>query len=303
MATRTYLYGYPVNGNETRVTLDELNKKWTWINFHPEMQRRIVAMMNASQDAGFDAGVGQAARSTVTQEQAFYSRHNQVSSGGCCTYKGKRYQIKSGVAHAAAPGSSVHEDELYEGYALAIDMRGWESHWMDRNCARFGLKNFGGAYGPNVNGEEWHMQPIEFGNSRSTIVAQIRAGGRLMKFPLPGEAPEPDPAPIPPVTTDPLPPPIIQEEDSMVVVVIKDVRPPYAVWKSNGVVKSWVNDGNVTAELDKRIAECANGTKPSPWDGIIYKEFKHSDNTVIASYGPITGPKPGPPFDDYGRLL
>ena len=301
MATRTYLYGYPVNGEEKRVTLDELNKKWTWVNFHPEMQRRIVRMMDDCQDAGHDAGVGQAARSTIAQEQAFYARHTRVSSGGCCIYKGYRYKLKPGMAHAAKPGSSAHEDELYEGYALAIDMRGWESHWMDQNCSRYGLKNFGGAYGPTVNGEEWHFQPVEFGNSRSTILVQISQGIRLQKWPLPGDYIPPEPAPKPPPTTD-NPPPIIQEEDAMIVLVIKDVRAPYAVWKSNGVVKSWVRDGDASLEIEKRIAESANGTKPSPWDGFTYKEFKHSGNDVIATYGPIMGPKPDG-FDDYGRLL
>lgn len=302
MAERTYLYAYGINGVETRLTEAQLQQKWTWANFHPEMQRRCIAMFNDAQDRGHDVGVGQAARSYATQEAAFLQRHYVVATGGCCYYKGRRYQKKASVAHAAAPGSSVHEDELYEGYALAIDVRGWENHWFDINCSKYGLKNFGGAVGPNVNGEEWHFQPIEFANSRSAIVTQIKNGVRLIRFPLPGDVVIPEPEPIPPVIPDQPPAPIVEVEDEMRVLVIKDQRAPYAVYKSNGVVKTWVKHGDAALELEKRLVECANGTKPSPWDGFIYKEFRHAGDDVIAGYGPIIGPHPGAPFDEYGRM-
>ena len=86
------------------------------------------------------------------------------------------------------------------------------------------------------------------------------------------------------------------------VIVIRDVRDPFAQWKSDGVVKSWIQ-GDFAAQIDLRLAESAGGTRPSPVDGLTYVEVRHGDNDVIASYGPIIGPHPGAPFDEYGRIL
>lgn len=194
--TRTYQYGY----GDLRLTEAELDKRWSWNQVHPEVRRRAMALMNASHDAGGDLGIGEGARNAAAQEAEFYRRHREVSSGGCCTYKGKRYQLRSGMAHLAPPGSSNHEDDIYEGYALAIDFVGWEDHWFDRNCERFGIKNFGGAVGDNVNGEEWHGQPLEFPNSRSAVNKAIAAGARLTVWALPGTQPQPvppQPQPLP----------------------------------------------------------------------------------------------------------
>ena len=141
MAERTYPFGYGTQ----RCTWPQLNTKWTWTHLHPEMRRRVLRMMDHAQDAGYDVGIGEGARSTTTQRTTFLARHNVVSSGGCCHFEGKRYQLKKGLAHAAPPGSSVHEDGLLDGFALAVDMVGWENHWFDKNCTRYGLKNFGGV--------------------------------------------------------------------------------------------------------------------------------------------------------------
>lgn len=296
MSERTYLFGY----QEQRLTLSQLDTKWTWSHLHPEIRRRLVAMMNACQDAGYDCGIGEGARSTADQLTTFLSRHTRVTSGGCCTYNGGRYALRPGKAPIAPLGSSVHEDQLYEGYALAADLRGWENHWFDVNCMRFGLKNFGGAVGPNVNNEEWHFQPLEFANSRSAIVNEIRSGKRLRVFPLPGDL-LPPPV-IKPDPVGPQPPQPVLEEDTMVVVIIKDTRTG-AVWTSNGSTKAWVQDGQVVPIMDYRVAECANGTRPSGGDSIIYREVKTDSDLLIASYGPVVGPHPGHPYDAWGRLI
>lgn len=88
----------------------------------------------------------------------------------------------------------------------------------------------------------------------------------------------------------------------MVVLVITDVRPPHARWKSDGVIKTWIT-GDMAPQIDARLAESANGTKPSPVDGFTYRELRHGDNDVIASYGPIVGQHPGAPFDGHGRIV
>jgi hypothetical protein len=73
-----------------------------------------------------------------------------------------------------------------EGWAAALDNVGWEDHWFDKNCERFGLKNFGGQYGPNVNNEEWHAQLVEYGNSKRGLQADRRNGKRHAQWKLCG---------------------------------------------------------------------------------------------------------------------
>ena len=67
---------------------------------------------------------------------------------------------------------------------------------------------------------------------------------------------------------------------------IFDDRPPHAQWRSDGTVKSWINDGGESTIISARANQIVHTT----------------DNQVIASYGPVVGPHPGPPFDQYGRI-
>lgn len=101
------------------------------------------------------------------------------------------------------------------------------------------------------------------------------------------------PAPIPPPT-------IPGDEDMTVKLVLTDVRNA-AVYLCDANTKTWVDNGHTAAELAKRITESQGGTVPSPWDGFTYREFIHAGNEVIASYGPIVGPRPSG-VDEYGRL-
>ena len=212
--TRTYQWSY----GDVRLTAEQLKEGWSWANVHPEMQRRALALADASQDAGRDLGFGEGARNPVQQLAEFYRRHDLVATGGCCTYSGKRYKLKAGMSPISPPGYSNHDDEIYEGCALAIDFVGWEDHWFDANCERFGIKNFGGAIGPGVNGEEWHGQPIELPNSRRDVTAYFANGGKLKAWPLPG-----DTVIIPPVVSPTLPVPQptdpIQEYQDMLYII------------------------------------------------------------------------------------
>ena len=100
-----------------------------------------------------------------------------------------------------------------------------------------------------------------------------------------------------PTPTPPTPP---SEADTMtVVLIIDDAREPFARWRCAGNTKTWVDDGNASAQLTARLEECAGG-QPSPVDGFLYRHLVHGDNDVIASYGPIVGPIPLG-FDQYGR--
>jgi hypothetical protein len=195
--TRTYRYGY--NAYETRLTEEQLLTRWGWRMVHPELRRRSLRMMQHAQDAGTDLGIGSGARNPEDQLREALRRHDEVPCDGSVRidrrYNGKCYRLKPGMAPYAFPGSSNHETGILEGFALAIDYIGWENHWFDRNCERFGIKNFGGAVGLNVNGEEWHGQPLEFSNSRSAINREVANGRRLIAIPLPGDPTIPKPQP------------------------------------------------------------------------------------------------------------
>jgi hypothetical protein len=188
----TYRWGY----DGKRLTLAEMETRWSWNNVHPELRRRAVALMDAAQAAGHDLGIGEGARNAKAQLAEFLRRHNEVATGGCCKWDDKRYALKPGMAPMAPPGSSNHEDGVYEGDAIAIDFVGWEDHWFDAHCEEFGIKNFGGAIGPDVNGEEWHGQFSEFPNSRSAVNAAIAAGKTVTVWPIPGTPPPPQELPM-----------------------------------------------------------------------------------------------------------
>lgn len=168
---------YPVGYNGRRMTLAEL-KTWDRFRFvDPEMQRRLIALMDAGRAAGHDLGIGGGFRYRNEQEALFKQRHVRAVSG-CCFYGGTFWKKKDGVAHAAPPGRSFHEATTPAGSCLAVDMVGWQDGWMGRNLARFGLREFS-----TVNREPWHVQPVEVPNSRS----QYRPVQHALKpFPLPG---------------------------------------------------------------------------------------------------------------------
>lgn len=180
--TRTYLYGY----NGDRRTLAEMEQRDGWARIHPEMRRRLVAMFDASQDAGREVGFGEGWRSSLQQQQVFLERHTQVPSGGCCGWDGKRWQLRSGMAHAAPPGRSYHEETDAFGYAYAADLVG-DLTWAGGNNRDFGLLDFS-----DVNSESWHHQPVELPTSRSDYTGQ-----QLSVWPLPTPPAPPDPPPVP----------------------------------------------------------------------------------------------------------
>jgi hypothetical protein len=86
--------------------------------------------------------------------------------------------------------------------------------------------------------------------------------------------------------TDPWsPPPPPAPKENKMRFLIKDTRPPQAVWRSDGVIKTWVHNGHVAAELER---------DPSTVEVVT------DDNVVIASFGPVVGPHPGAPYDAWG---
>lgn len=161
--------------------------------FHPEFERRLRAALTA---AGGLVGIGGGWRSSDLQRSTFLARHTQVASGGCCTFDGKRYALKAGMAHAAPPGSSFHETQVFadgRSGVAAVDIVGHQesgpyshtaaNNWMRDNGPLFGLMT---AHDWSVK-EPWHVQMIELPRSVSTWKAEGRPNPT--RWELPGDQP------------------------------------------------------------------------------------------------------------------
>jgi hypothetical protein len=263
--TRTYRYGYGAD----RWSAADLDTKWGWANLHPEFRRRLLALFNASLDAGQDVGCGGGARNAQAQEAEFYRRHQQApTANGSRMYKGIRWYLKDGMAPYAPPGSSNHETGVYEGFALAVDVVGWETGWVENNCARFGLKSF-----KNVNKEPWHLQPAEFPNSRSDVNAHIAAGGRLTVPTPPVAPPQPTPTAPTPVTKPAL------KEIEMIVLDHKPNTPEWTALIWTGAELSHVFNGHADAVL-RRAGVGRQSIADHELDGIIVSSTTKTDCPV-----------------------
>jgi hypothetical protein len=173
--TVTYRTGYAA----TRRTLTEL---YAWPEFagvHPEMQKRLVGWLDSCRAHGIDTGIGEGIRTVAEQEALFYNRHIKVVSGGCCSYKGARYALRSGMAHAAPPGRSYHEPVL-NGKCLAVDTVGHNTV-TETLLAAYGLRSFNNLTG--AAREAWHVQPLEVPTSRTSYNPAIHV---LRNWPMPG---------------------------------------------------------------------------------------------------------------------
>ena len=169
----TYLFGY--SGN--RYTVEQLETFDTWNKVHPEVRRRVLAMVDGAAKAGYDLGIGSGWRSDKTQLALFLSRYYVVSCevGYDVRYDGKCWRKKAGVAPAAPPGRSYHESSDPMGYALAVDMLNVQPaiDWANAMDGFYWLKDF-----EAVNGEQWHYQPIEIPNSRRLYDGNVHTLGR-----------------------------------------------------------------------------------------------------------------------------
>jgi hypothetical protein len=148
-----------------RLTAEQLERQPKWNRLHPEFRRRLMAMFIAAKAAGVDLGIGSGWRSSERQRQVFLSRY-VPSPTGTINWDGKKWAKKKGVAAAAPPGLSYHEETDKDGFAFAADIVG-DIKWMNANCERFGLIHFA-----NVNREPWHVQPAELPRSRAQYRGQ-----------------------------------------------------------------------------------------------------------------------------------
>jgi peptidoglycan hydrolase-like protein with peptidoglycan-binding domain len=176
---------YAVGYSGAAYTLAQLQRWRHFERLDDEFARRILALMDASIAAGTPVGIGSSIRTTEGQTRLFLSRHHPVASGGCCTWDGRRWALNKGVAHAAPPGRSYHEDSvLPSGKCLAADLIG-SMRFVGANAQRFGLREFS-----KVNNEPWHVQPWEIPSARRSF--RLAAHYPLKVWPLPQwQAPRP----------------------------------------------------------------------------------------------------------------
>ena len=185
----TYVVGYN-GGVKTR---DELMYWPQWVNLDPEMQLRVLAILDDSLAAGTPLGIGEIFRTFQTQESGFLVRHHVVppSSPHCCTYQGKCYQLNANTAHMAPPNLSYHEKTTLAGKALAVDFTGNLS-FLTKFHQNYGLIEFS-----KVGNEPWHGQPEELPKARSRYIPATM--DPLKPFTLPGHPGGPTPPPPAPI--------------------------------------------------------------------------------------------------------
>lgn len=268
--TRTYIYGY----NNERKTLAEMETRSGWNHVHPEMRQRLIAMFEASQDAGHEVGFGEGWRSSAAQQQVFLERHTQVASGGCCGWDGKRWQLKSGLAHAAPPGRSYHEETDGYGNCFAADLVG-DLRWMNANCHTFGLIHFA-----NVNSEPWHTQPYELPTSR-----RLYTGQNLETFKLPGWT---TPPPVEP-EVPPTPFPGGNNMDHLIEFVSCPTSTNPAIYlRWQGGYKTWMPNPAAFNKAKDMAKAAGKSAKTVNYDADSFRAL-----------GPIFGPRPAR-VDDWG---
>jgi len=101
-------------------------------------------------------------------------------------------------------------------------------------------------------------------------------------------------APVP----EPQPPPG-DHDMATSVLILEDANPPGAMYRCGPESKTWIADGGASGQVWLRINESSNGTRMAV-DGFIYHYMKNGNLDVVASYGPIIGPRPEG-HDEYGR--
>jgi hypothetical protein len=202
----TYLTGY--NGT-TRNRADFL----IWLKgqrIEPELERRVIAIIDASIVAGRPLGVGSARRGKIAADNLFRSRYHIVPVWvpGAVKFEGSWWKLNAGAAPAMPSDRTYHvcmtpqswADPDADGlYCLAIDFIG-DLAFLAEQQSRYGLNEF-----TDENGERWHGQGREYPSARSRYVYGTAAYDPLPRIVLPGELGVPAPAPAPLKVFAPLP--------------------------------------------------------------------------------------------------
>lgn len=139
----------------------------------PEYARRLIGAMQECEDDGHNIGIGGSIRTSAAQLAGFLRVHRPAEPGEpiprtCrnCILDGVQYVLLPHTAHKAKPGNSYHEPLLppFPPVVLAADMIGDRHIFATSYAPRWGLRDFA-----KVNGEEWHIQPVDIPASRSKL--------------------------------------------------------------------------------------------------------------------------------------
>lgn len=234
--TTTVAFGY----DGRRMTIDEFLRSSLWLGIHPEIRRRLWALIVFTD---YQVGVGGARRLSARQIALFIGRHERTTLRTSIWWAGSFWRLKPGNAPAAIPGESYHEPVLNEagdpddsdatGLCVAIDTLELAAAGITPKILKaFGLLNF--------KGEFWHVQPSEWPTARRTWNKKPR---RLDRWPLPDE-------PTPPAPPAPAPPTM---EDDEMPRLIQPAEDP-AIFLADGLTVTWVPDGNVLVALQPLVA-------------------------------------------------
>lgn len=293
---------------------------------HHLAARAWNAMVADARKSGYDLPLtftyGGTYRTYSQQEYLFRSRYEIGGAyGGCKVWNGQTWckKLVNGKvpATAAVPGTSNH------GWGLAIDSAydtdvtdglgpddaaaitshpGWT--WLLANANKYG-------FSWEMQTEPWHVRYVA-GDVVPWAVLTYEESLKPQPEPVPPPIPEPVPDP------QPIPQPDLGEDMSTKTILIDVHTNPYGVWYVADVnTKTWVQDGNVAQQLMFRVAEAmgkpVDYTKAPPElppslvlssgvaiDGHRYSVVKTGNSHVVASFGPIIGPRP-PGVDEYGR--
>ena len=190
-------YGY---SGQTKPSVEALDEWKHWRRLHPEMRRRIGALII---DSGYQLGVGECFRNPARVLSEFLRRHTRVTFRTSIYHDGYYWTLNAGELPSAKPFESYHLPCFNEagngvdvsgetGFCVAADML--NSNWLASkgaaHLAGFGLRWFGRSDPP-------HLQAFELPGSRAVWNTTFAS---LVRWRLPGDTPPP-PRPIPP---DPL---------------------------------------------------------------------------------------------------
>ena len=175
MTETRYLTGY----NGTTRTRAEFIAWLKGQKIEPELERRTLAIIDASHVAGRPLGIGSAKRSKVAADNLFLSRYALLPAWvpGAVKFPqgagGRWYKLRKGQSPAMPSDRTYHvrmtpqsaTDPDADGlYCLAIDFIG-DLGFLASNALAFGLVQFGA-----INGEPWHGQGPEYPQARSRYV-------------------------------------------------------------------------------------------------------------------------------------
>jgi hypothetical protein len=181
------MYSYPVGRGVKRLTREQFLRLSTVNRLDPEIVRRDMAMMEAAQDEGVFLSFSNGWRDGRYAEDEFYRRYTRTNQTQRLKVTDKKYDgawwsLNAGEIGCATPWNGLHtygKPGTAREFVPLPQSTDWYGNlpWMQRNCARFGLRHF-----KHVPGEGHHTQPVEGCTSRSEYNPTKHT---LTRWPLP----------------------------------------------------------------------------------------------------------------------